>query len=74
MPIFRPAHTQHLLAGKAMNNIERSIKRESNSSAKSTYAVRIGQKQPEGLSTSTLKPKSGLWSKAVGRVVTRSQT
>ena len=38
-------HTLNIFLQKAMNNMEGSIKRGSNSSAKATYAVRIGQKQ-----------------------------
>jgi len=38
-------HTLNIFLHKAMNNMEESIKRGSNSSAKATYAVRIGQKQ-----------------------------
>jgi len=38
-------HTLNIFLQKAMNNMEGSIKRGSNGSAKATYAVRIGQKQ-----------------------------
>src|SRR5882724_9484229 len=38
-------HTLNIFLQKAMNNMEESIKRGSNGSAKASYAVKIGQKQ-----------------------------
>jgi len=38
-------HTLNIFLQKAMNNMEESIKRGSNCSAKASYAVKIGQKQ-----------------------------
>ena len=62
-------HTLNIFLQKAMNNMEESIKRGSNGSAKASYAVKIGQSRPEGLRTTTLNKKGRLWRKA-GRVVT----
>jgi len=43
--ILTSTHTLNIFLQKAMNNMEESIKRGSNGSAKASYAVKIGQKQ-----------------------------
>ena len=62
-------HTLNIFLQKAMNNMEESIKRGCNGSAKASYAVKIGQKQARRTDNHHTQQKGRLWRKA-SRVVT----